>query len=101
MTFLFSDNTRMALDSIRSNKSRSLLTMLGIIIGVSSVIMTVSLGEGIRRQVADTNQAGNERLVSVRSGRIAERDDSGAITSVNYLAGLGSNSLTEQDFESL
>ena len=30
---------KMALDNIRANKGRSLLTMLGIIIGISSVIM--------------------------------------------------------------
>lgn len=101
MTILFSDNARMALQSIRSNKTRSLLTMLGIIIGVSSVIMTVSLGEGIRRQVADTNQSGNDQLVTIRSGRIASRDSNGNISDVNYLASFGSNTLTEQDYESL
>lgn len=101
MTSLFSTNARMALQAIRSNKTRSALTMLGIVIGVSSVIMTVSLGEGIRRQVADTNQASNERLVTIRPGRIAERDREGNITGVNYLASFGINSLSDQDFESL
>lgn len=101
MTILINDNARMALDSIRSSKMRSFLTMLGIIIGVSSVIMTVSLGEGIRRQVVDANQAGNDRLVTVRTGRIAARDNDGNITDVNYLAGLGPATLTEHDYESL
>ena len=101
MTILFNDNARMALSSVRSNKTRSLLTMLGIIIGVSSVIMTVSLGEGIRRQVADTNQASNDRLITVRSGHIATRDTDGNITAVNYAASFGPSSLTEQDYESL
>ena len=40
------ENFKMALDSIRSNKMRSFLTMLGIIIGISSVITIVSLGQG-------------------------------------------------------
>ena len=40
------ENIKMALDSIRSNKMRSFLTMLGIIIGISSVIAIVSLGQG-------------------------------------------------------
>ncbi len=101
MTSLFNTNTRMALASIRSNKLRSFLTMLGIIIGVSSVIMTISLGEGIRRQVADTNQVGNDRLITVRSGRIAQRDPNGNVTGVNYLASIGSNTLTQQDFDAL
>lgn len=101
MTILWGDNARMAMSAIRGNKTRSILTMLGIIIGVSSVIMTVSLGEGIRRQVADTNQVTNDRLITVRSGRIAQRGPTGQITDVNYLAALGVNTLTEKDYEAL
>ncbi|MCM0649483.1 ABC transporter permease [Clostridium swellfunianum] len=40
------ENFKMAIDSILSNKMRSFLTMLGIIIGISSVITIVSLGQG-------------------------------------------------------
>lgn len=98
---LVNDNARMALSSIRSNKTRSILTMFGIIVGVSSVIMTISLGEGIKRQVADTNQTNNQNLVTVRPGAIATRDKDGNITNVNYFASFGNNSLTEQDYESL
>lgn len=42
----FFENLKIAVESIKSNKLRSLLTMLGIIIGISSVITIVSLGEG-------------------------------------------------------
>lgn len=101
MTFLFNDNARMALDGIRGNKTRSLLTMLGIIIGVASVILTVAMGEGIRRQVVETNQGNNDSLVTVRSGNIATRDKSGKIIEVNYMAALGVNSLTERDYEAM
>ena len=38
---------KIALMNIRSNKGRSVLTMLGIIIGISSVIMIISVGNGI------------------------------------------------------
>lgn len=100
-SFRFSDNTRMALTSIKSNKMRSLLTMIGIIIGVSSVIMTISMGEGIRRQVVDTNQVSNDNLVTVRPGALTSRDKDGNIIDINYLASFGVNSLTEQDYESL
>ena len=43
---LLKENFRMAIMSIRSNKMRTFLTMLGIIIGISSVIMIVSTGAG-------------------------------------------------------
>src|SRR5690242_6456457 len=38
--------TRMAFDSLFANKVRSLLTMLGVIIGVASVIALLALGNG-------------------------------------------------------
>lgn len=101
MTFLINDNARMALSSIRSNKTRSFLTMIGIVIGVSSVIMTVSLGEGLRRQVAETNQADNPNLVDVRSGNIISRGNNGEIQEINYLSSIGSNTLTAQDYDAL
>ena len=42
---------KIALMNIKSNKGRSILTMLGIIIGISSVIMVISIGNGLRGQV--------------------------------------------------
>ena len=45
---LFSESFQMALTSLYANKMRSLLTMLGIIIGVGAVIALVSVGMGVR-----------------------------------------------------
>lgn len=47
------EDFKMALESIKSNKMRSFLTMLGIIIGISSVITIVSLGQGGQNKVND------------------------------------------------
>lgn len=47
------ENFKMALESIKANKLRSFLTMLGIIIGISSVIMIVSLGQGGKNSITD------------------------------------------------
>ena len=43
---------KIALMNIRSNKGRSFLTMLGIIIGISSVILIVSTGSGVKGGVS-------------------------------------------------
>ena len=48
------DLFKIALRSLRANKLRTFLTMLGIIIGVASVISMISLGEGARRQTLST-----------------------------------------------
>ena len=49
----FTKTIQLAFGSIMSNKLRSLLTMLGIIIGVSAVIILVSIMDGITGQVTD------------------------------------------------
>ena len=43
---------KIALKNIQSNKGRSFLTMLGIIIGISSVILIVSTGDGVKQGVS-------------------------------------------------
>ena len=50
---MFLENVKMALGSLRANKLRSLLTMLGIIIGIGSVISIVSIGDSLRKMFSD------------------------------------------------
>jgi len=45
------ETLRLSKDALLSNKIRSMLTMLGVIIGVASVIMLVSIGEGARTYI--------------------------------------------------
>jgi putative ABC transport system permease protein len=69
---------KISLKSLGRNKIRSILTMLGIIIGVAAVITMVSLGQGAQRQVQEeiaamgTNtlwiRAGSRRSWGIRSG---------------------------------
>jgi len=47
------ENVRMALDTLRSHKLRSFLTLLGVIVGTATVITVSSIIEGLRRDVAD------------------------------------------------
>lgn len=48
---MFNESIKMAIDGMISNKLRTLLTLLGIIIGVGAVIAMVSLGFGVKEQV--------------------------------------------------
>lgn len=61
------ENIRLALEGLRANKVRSLLTMLGIIIGIASVIAIVSVGQALIGSVNDTlsNIGGNNIDISV------------------------------------
>jgi putative ABC transport system permease protein len=59
---------RTAVDAVRSHRMRSLLTMLGIVIGISSVILTVGLGQGAQDQVKDQISALGSNLLIVSPG---------------------------------
>ena len=48
---MFIESIKLAISSLLSNKMRALLTMLGIIVGISSVIAIVSLGEGGKQEI--------------------------------------------------
>jgi putative ABC transport system permease protein len=102
MRSLTRGNIKTALNSIRTSKWRSLLTMLGIIIGIVSVVTVVSIGEGVKRQVvSQINQLGKD-LITVRPGQLVNRDDEGRITGVNLFSGLSSTgSLTDKDVEAI
>jgi putative ABC transport system permease protein len=62
-----------ALDALRANKLRSLLTMLGIIIGVGAVITMIALGSGAQKSVQDRIQALGPTLLSVNPGQSFNR----------------------------
>ena len=50
----FLENVRLACGALVNNKMRSLLTMLGIIIGISSVIMITTIGNSLQKTLANT-----------------------------------------------
>ena len=58
----------MAIDGMISNKLRTLLTLLGIIIGVGAVIAMVSLGFGVKEQIKDNISRLGSNLLIVQSG---------------------------------
>jgi putative ABC transport system permease protein len=63
------ENAGMAMKNLQSNKVRSFLTMLGIIIGVGAVITMVSLGEGAKQQITSRISAMGSNLLTVSPGR--------------------------------
>ncbi|NMA13970.1 MAG: ABC transporter permease, partial [Clostridia bacterium] len=61
----FAMAVRLALKGIMANKMRTLLTMLGIIIGVSAVIILISVGKGTTASVTENIESMGTNLVSV------------------------------------
>ena len=74
------ESVAMAVKNIISSKTRTLLTMLGIVIGVAAVIVIVGLGNGLEGYVTDSfsDMGTNTLTVSVQSRgstRTLEEDD--------------------------
>lgn len=71
---------RMALDSLRTNKLRSLLTILGIVIGVMTVIGMVSVIQGLNKSfLSELQSAGSDIIIitkneAVQMGRRSEEE---------------------------
>jgi putative ABC transport system permease protein len=66
------ESIRVAVRGLAANKMRSVLTMLGIIIGVGAVITLVSVGQGVERSVTEEFQSVGTNLLFVIPGRIDE-----------------------------
>ncbi len=94
---MITDHVKTGLKSVKKSRFRSFFTMLGIIIGVVSVVTIVSLGEGVKRQISGQVADLGTNLVSVRPGKLVERDSGGKITGVNLFASTGIASLTQKD----
>src|SRR5437660_2632506 len=62
------NTVRIAARAIRRNKIRSVLTMLGVIIGVASVIAMIALGSGARAAIDDQIQQQGTNVIYVSAG---------------------------------
>lgn len=99
---MMTGNFKMALDSIRAAKWRSLLTMLGIIVGVASVVTIVSIGEGVKREVVGQIDQLGANLLTVRPGTVLSRNDQGQVVDVNLLSAYtNGGTLNENDLQTI
>ncbi len=74
----FLENIRNALGAIGSNKLRSGLTMLGIIIGVASVVLMVAIGQGAQQSVTSRIQSLGTNLILISPGNPNQTNVRGA-----------------------
>lgn len=94
-------NIKMALEALRSSKIRSFLTMLGIIIGVMSVVVIIGMGQGLKSSVEEeANNFGND-LLAINPGKSFVRDEQGNISDFNFAAFLSGASLSEKDLNDI
>jgi len=83
----FVQSTRMALRSLTANKTRSALTMLGIVIGVGAVIAMLSIGRGAQAAITSQIESIGTNLLFVRPGAVQQggvRQEAGTAQSLTY-----------------
>ena len=68
-----------ALQNFKRNKTRTFLSLLGIIIGVASVIVIMSMGESSTKQIQDTFGSSGLDMVSISSGFMSRRNSSSSV----------------------
>ncbi|HIJ88626.1 MAG TPA: MacB family efflux pump subunit [Desulfuromonadales bacterium] len=75
------ESLKMAFRSLLNNRMRTALTMLGIIIGVASVVALMAIGNGAKQDVLERIQAMGTDLLTIRRGPPAVHASGGTITS--------------------
>jgi putative ABC transport system permease protein len=71
MMSLANGQIKAGLDSVRGAKLRSLWTMLGVIIGVASVITVVGIGNGVKNQVGGQIHHLGQNLITIRPAQLS------------------------------
>ena len=64
----FTESVRIAVNALTANKMRSILTMLGIIIGVGAVIAMIAVGMGVTQRVTDSIASLGSNMLIIRPG---------------------------------
>jgi len=90
-------NVKLALQSIKRAKLRSLFTMLGIIVGVVSVLIIISLGEGAKQAIRNQAKEYGSDLLIIRPGGTNNQAGFG---NINFFAGT-SGTLNDTDVEAV
>ncbi len=71
----FSELVRTALHSLRINPLRSALSILGVVFGITAVVVLISMGNGVRAEITEQIRKLGTNLIVVRSGAEEESSD--------------------------
>lgn len=89
-----------AIESLRANRMRTFLTMLGVVIGISSIVVIFALSGGANSIIQDQIKSGGETIAVVRPKDISSSNKNiinSVATSQNFLQ----SSLREDDFRNI
>lgn len=93
----FREQFRIAVQNLSSNRARTLLTTLGIIIGVASITLVLALGEGLKQAVGKQVDTLGGNVIVVKPGGSKSK----GITSYNPYGAATTTTLTERDYRTV
>lgn len=85
---------RIAVQNLRANRARTLLTTLGIVIGVASITLVLSLGEGVKQVVSKQVERLDGNVIIVKPGQANTQ----SLSSYNPYNTAVTTTLTERDY---
>ncbi len=98
MLFLFWENIVLALNGLRSNLMRTLLTMLGIIIGIASVIAIMTVGDSINGTVTSSMESIGANNITVSVSRMESDEEDVTSTGRNFGAFSRYAAMSDEDY---
>lgn len=99
---IFLTNARIAFDALQASRTRTYLTMLGIIIGIATITLILALGQGLKQAVASQVKSLDHDLIIVRPGPAAKGILSErSLLSYSPLSSYATTTLTELDYKTL
>jgi putative ABC transport system permease protein len=88
-------NVKIAMAALSGAKVRTILTMMGIIIGVGSVTLIMALGEGIKHEVGSEIDKFGSQVVQIRPGQLTS--NVGQLNNYAVFSSFGPSSLSQDD----
>lgn len=98
MFVLFWENILLALNGLRSNLMRTLLTMLGIIIGIASVIAIMTVGDSINGTVTSSMESIGANNITVSVSRVENEEEDRTSTGRDFGAFSRNASMGDEDY---
>jgi putative ABC transport system permease protein len=95
---LIKESIRIALLNFRRHKARAFLSILGIVIGILSVSLILSLGQGVKGYIVNEISAFGTNTINIAT-KIPDKSTVGSATSM--VQGISVTSLKKEDFEAI
>lgn len=97
MSFMITKNIAMAINTIRTSRGRSFLTMLGVIVAVASVTTVVSVGRGIQGTLSKQTTTYSKGVLTIRPAQVG-----GDTNGISALANTGATvTLSDKDADAI